>query len=189
MPEPESRIPRLPQEEAVAVAEGIGVPAYVADLSIFQVLLRHPGLAKPVNDFLSWLLLHGTLDARLRELVIMRIGWRTRSHYEWAQHWRIAGHFGVSEADLVGVRDWAAQDSFGPAERAVLAATDETLSDGVVSEATWRTCEEHAGGTDALLELVTVIGGWQMISTILRTLEIPLESGVAAWPPDGRPPP
>lgn len=36
-----------------------------------------------------------------------------------------------------------------------------------------------------LLELVTAIGTWRMVSGILRTLEVPLEDGVGSWPPDG----
>ena len=104
----------------------------MADLSVFQVLLRHPSLARALNDLLTALLWRGRLDARLRELVIMRIGWVTGSLYEWTQHWRVATGLGVVEADLVAVRDWKAH-GFGPAERAVLAATDETLATGTIS--------------------------------------------------------
>jgi hypothetical protein len=39
-----------------------------------------------------------------------------------------------------------------------------------------------------LLELVSAVGLWRMVSTHLRSLEVPLEDGVTAWPPDGRGP-
>jgi hypothetical protein len=42
--------------------------------------------------------------------------------------------------------------------------------------------------TDDLLELAAVIGAGTMFSGLLRTLEVPLEDGVAPWPPDGRSP-
>ena len=32
------------------------------------------------------------------------------------------------------------------------------------------------------------IGAWRMISSILQSLQVPLEEGVASWPPDGRAP-
>jgi alkylhydroperoxidase family enzyme len=184
----EGRIPRLTKEEAVAAAAEIGVPDYMCDLAIFQVLFRHPPLAKAVNDFLGQLLFKGELDDRLRELIIMRVGWQTESAYEWAQHWRIAPRFGVDEPDLVGVRSWQDHDAFGPAERAVLQATDECLETGALSPETWKLCEEHVGGTEALLEVVTAIGAWQMISKILRSVEVPLEDDVDPWPPDGQGP-
>ncbi len=72
-----SRVPLLPVDEAKAAADEAGVPDYMAELSIFQVLLNHPRLARTFNDLLATMLWHGTLDSRLRELVIMRIGWLT----------------------------------------------------------------------------------------------------------------
>jgi len=72
-----ARIPLLPVEEAKAAADQAGVPDYMAELSIFQTLLNHPVLAGPFNDLLASMLWHGVLDRRLRELVIMRIGWLT----------------------------------------------------------------------------------------------------------------
>src|SRR5262249_3625057 len=95
------RVPRLGVEEAKAAADEAGVPNYMAELAIFQVLLNHPTLARRVNDLLAMMLWHGTLDTRLRELAIMRIGWLTASDYEWTQHWRVALGLGVSADDLV----------------------------------------------------------------------------------------
>ena len=185
----EGRIPRLPVEAAKAAATEAGVPDYMADLSVFQVLLHHPGVARPINDLLAAMLWNGALDTRLRELVIMRLGWLTASDYEWTQHWRVARGLGISEEDLLGVRDWRSHEPFGPVERAVLAATDEVVQDGVVHAETWAACRHELGDDPTvLIELVTAIGTWRMISSILRSLEVPLEDGVASWPPDGRSP-
>jgi alkylhydroperoxidase family enzyme len=185
----EARVPRLPVEEAKAAADQAGVPDYMAELSIFQVLLNHPTLARALNDLLATMLWHGALDPRLRELVIMRIGWLTACDYEWTQHWRVACGLGVSAEDLLGVRDWSSHDGFGGPERAVLAATDDVVRDGAVSAQTWAACEGELGTDSAvLIELVTAIGGWRMIASILHSLEVPLEDGVASWPPEGQPP-
>ncbi len=185
----EPRVPRLPVEEAKAAADEAGVPNYMAELAIFQVLLNHPLLARAVNDLLATMLWHGSLDARLRELAIMRIGWLTASDYEWTRHWRVALGLGVSAEDLLGVRDWQAHNGFGPTERAVLAATDDVVRDGLVSAESWRACERELGPDPAVLvEMVTAIGAWRMIASILRSLEVPLEDGVDSWPPDGASP-
>ncbi|MEB4212043.1 carboxymuconolactone decarboxylase family protein [Mycobacterium sp. 94-17] len=184
-----ARVPGLPLGEAKAAADEAAVPNYMAELSIFQVLLNHPQLARAINDLLATMLWHGALDSRLRELAIMRIGWLTGCDYEWTQHWRVASRLGVNADDLVAVRDWQAYDGFGPTERAVLAATDDVVRDGAVSAANWAACErEFHGDTTVLIELVTVIGAWRMVASILQSLEVPLEDGVAGWPPDGRSP-
>jgi alkylhydroperoxidase family enzyme len=185
----DARIPRLAAEEARRAAEQAGIPAAMADLSVFQVLLHHPDLARALNDLLTALLWRGRLDPRLRELVIMRLGWSTGSVYEWTQHWLVATSLGVTEADLVGVRDWRTHEGFGAADRAVLAATDETLATGTISDETWSACTEHLDGPEELLELITAIGNWRLFSSLLRSLAVPLEDGVAPWPPDGLRPP
>jgi alkylhydroperoxidase family enzyme len=188
-PTKDARVPRLPADEAKAAADEAGVPGYMAELAIFQVLLNHPKLACALNDLLATMLWRGTLDARLRELAIMRIGWLTSSDYEWTQHWRVAQGLGVSADDLLGVRDWQGYQAFGPAERAVLAATDDVVHDGAVSAESWAACQREFGADPAVLvELVTAIGAWRMVASILHSLQVPLEDGVASWPPDGQPP-
>jgi len=115
----------------------------------------------------------------------MRIAWLTGSEYEWAQHWRVARGVGLADADLVGVRDWQAHASFGPSERAVLAATDEVVGEGAISTRTWQACVRHLGDDPhVLLELVAALGAWRMIASLLHSLDVPLEDGVASWPPD-----
>jgi alkylhydroperoxidase family enzyme len=177
----------LSEAEALAVAAQIGVPEQMARLSVFRLLLRRPAIAEPVADLLLHQVFGGDLDHRLRELVIMRIGWSTGATYEWTQHWPIARDFGVSEQDLLGVRDWRRHPGFGPTEQAVLQATDECLDTGAVSRATRATLARHLA-EEELIELVSAISTWTMISVFVRSLEVPLEDGVAPWPPDGRAP-
>ncbi len=185
-----SRVRRLPGEEAKKVAGEIGMSETMADLAVFQVVLNDPPVAAALNDLLMTLLSKGALDARLRELIIMRIGWATGSEYEWTQHWRVAGMLGVDPDDVLAVRDWRSSDRLGDAERAVLAATDETIETGRISSETWAACAEALGNDDAkLVELVIAIGNWRLFSSLLLSLEVPLEDGVEPWPPDGLRPP
>jgi alkylhydroperoxidase family enzyme len=179
-----ARIPMLGLDEALAAGERAGVRPELARLNIFRVLLRRERAAKGAAEMLLGLIFGGALDARLRELVIMRIGWATGSVYEWTQHWRIASDLGVDGADLLGVRDWLSSDRFGELDRAVLAATDQCLAGGRVDDATWSVLRRHLGDDEAV-ELVVAIGLWWMVSTVLRSLDVPLEDDLAAWPPDG----
>ena len=66
-----------------------------------------------------------------------------------------------------------------------MAATDEVLTDGAISRATWDQCEQHLGSARELIELVVAIGNWRMFSGLLRSLEVPLDDDLASWPPDG----
>lgn len=183
------RIGMMPIDEAKAVARSLGIAEQMGELSVFRILLRHPALAKALSGLLMMLLFEGNkLDGRLRELIIMRIGWVTGSEYEWTQHWRVSRQMEIPEAHLVAVRDWRNADCFDAADQAVLAATDETLRDGTIGDTTWSQCKEHVGGPEELMEMVAAIGNWRTFSQLLRSIKVPLEEGVTGWPPDGRKP-
>lgn len=183
-----TRIPMLDLDEAKRRAGVRGIPDTMAELSVFRIALHQPGVAAGLNTMLHELLWNGVLDARLRELIIMRIGWSTGSVYEWTQHWRVARLLEVPERDLLAVRDWRTAEHFGDQERAVLAATDDTLQYGTITDESWAACREALGDDAVLVELVAAIGNWRMFSALLRSLDVPLEDGVESWPPSGEAP-
>ena len=180
------RIATLSREAALSAAKTVNVLPQIAELNVFRTLLKHPKLAKAINDLLLMLLFDGNcLADRVRELLIMRIGWVTGSNYEWTQHWRIAQDYGLSEAEVLAVRNWREADCFDAADRAVLAATDETLADGCISAETFQVCREVLETEEELLELNGAIGAWRLISQLAKSGEIQLEDGIDSWPPDG----
>ncbi len=177
-------VPLLPAEEARLAAERAGVPDALATLNVFRLLLRRQALAKGVSDTLLSLLAGETLDHRLRELVIMRIAWTTGSIYEWSQHWEIAQRFGVPAEDLQAVRQGSTATRLSEVERAALDAVDRAVAGRTIAPHTMAVLRA-ALADDALIELVASIGCWSMVSTVLRTFEVPLDEGLVSWPPDG----
>lgn len=184
-----ARIPPLSKEEAIKRAEAHGLPTQIAELNVFRVLLQHPLLAKEINSSLLMLLFLGNqLSHRARELIIMRLGWSTGSEYEWSQHWPIAKDFGVDEASLLATRDWQSSQDLSASDKAVLAATDDTLSQGYVSDTTWAQMEISFPSNEEKLEILAAIANWYGISQMLQSLQIPLDAGMASWPPDNQQP-
>jgi len=179
------RIVPLSAEDAAKTAEQVQIDPAKAAFSIYRVLLHQPGFAKQVNDMAETLMTTCRLEPRLRELIIMRIGWVKKGVYEWAQHWWIANQLGVPERDLLAVRDWQAHDHWSPVDRAVLRATDETLEHGTISQPTWEDCAVHFPTDRDRIELVATIGNWKMMSEVLTSLAVPLDDGFSPWPPDG----
>ena len=184
----EARIPLLSPEAAAGVAEEQGIKPAQSSRNVYRLLLRRPRLAVAMRDLLNRLLFRSVLDDRLRELAILRIGWVTDADYEWSQHWSIAiENFGLDPADLQAVRDWRGSERFDALDRAVLAATDETLAEGRIGDASWAALQEHLD-EEACIDLLLVIGAWQMVSTLVRSSRMPLDEGAESWPPDGRGP-
>ena len=86
------RIEPLEMEASVEAGEAAGVMAALAELNVFRTLLRHPPLAKVLNDLLLMLLGNGNkLSHRAREIIIMRCGWVTASNSSRRRVWYAGG--------------------------------------------------------------------------------------------------
>ena len=180
------RIPLLSVEEATRIGKEHGVPSSMVHLNVFRVMSHHPDLAAAVSNLLATLLYKGNkLEERLRELIIMRIAWSTGSVYEWTQHWRVAKRLEIDAASVMAVRDWQKAACLNAADKAVLAATDETIDVGRISDPTWIACCEHLASEAERIELVLAISNWRLFSEMFQSLRIPLEEDVDHWPPDG----
>src|SRR5947199_2965242 len=129
------RVPMVPLERARELGEAMGLPARRTQGEAFRVLANNPGVARVAYSQLIQLLENNKFDTRLRELMIMRIGWVTGSAYEWTQHWRVATTGGIPPEDVLAVRDWRNSDRLSAADRAILAATDECLAGRSIPDA------------------------------------------------------
>jgi alkylhydroperoxidase family enzyme len=139
------------------------------------------------------LLSRNTLPLRLREMIVMRIGWRTRSEYQWYQHYQICTtQAGFSDEDVLAIRDWRNPEHAArlqPADRAMLAAVDDTIDQGGISDEVWAECAQHITEPAMQVEMVMAIGYWIMLSQFFQTFQVPLQEGAKLWPPDGKAPP
>jgi 4-carboxymuconolactone decarboxylase len=109
------------------------------------------------------------LDPRIRELLILRVAWRTRSEYEWNQHSRMGGEEGLTEAQLHAVREGPHSEVWTPVERDLLAAADEMIDAFTVSETTWERLSASFDGPE-LLEALFVVGGYLCLAAVLNSL-------------------
>src|SRR5438046_3906625 len=132
-----ARVPMVSLERDAELGEAMGMPARRTQSEAFRTVANNPGVARVAFGQLMQLLENNKFDTRLREMMIMRIGWVTGSAYEWTQHWRVATTAGIPAEDILSVRDWRASERLTPADRAILAATDECLVGKSVSDAAW----------------------------------------------------
>jgi alkylhydroperoxidase family enzyme len=180
-------IPMLSADDALAAAERAGIPAVLAGPNLLRFGLQHPKLARVLADMIDVAVLNGALDARLREITILRVGWRIGSVYEWSNHVPIARRAGMSDDELLAVR--AADASvLTPADLVAIAVADDVLDSLAVSSTTLDSARQLLGDGDELLELIAIPGFYRAIGSLLLTFDIPLESHVEPWAPDGRGP-
>jgi 4-carboxymuconolactone decarboxylase len=147
-------------------------------MHIFTTLARQPEL------FRRWLgfggaLLSGRLPGRLRELIILRTAFRFDGRYEWSHHLELGRAQGIGEAELAALGGDLSTFEWDPFERAALAAVDETADRGSVTDATWATLAARLDQAE-LVELVMLVAHYMMLSSVLRSLRVPLEPAAEA---------
>ena len=180
-----ARVPMVSLERARDLGAAMGMPARRTGSEAFRVAANNPGVARVAFSQLLQLLEHNTLDIRLREMMIMRIGWVTGSVYEWTQHWRVAAQAGIPPEDILAVRDWKDAPRLTAADKAILAATDECLEGRSISDTVWEEVARHVPDPGQQVEFVVAMGNWMAFSLLFRNLRIPLTPDLAPWPPDG----
>jgi AhpD family alkylhydroperoxidase len=150
---------------------------------ILGLLARHARVGGPWLAFSGTLLDDGTLAPRDRELLILRVGRRTRCRYLWAQHAGMARAAGLTPEQLAAVPEGAAAEVWTDHDRAVLRATDQLVDGHAVDDATW---DGLAARFDErqLLELLFVVGGYVCLAMVLNSVGMEPAPGPG---PDGTP--
>jgi alkylhydroperoxidase family enzyme len=179
-------LPLLDEEETeVAVVEA-GLPASLSAVHLFRATFNHPPIGRIFGEVVRALVLDSVLDARTREVAILRVGWRIGSVYEWSNHVPIGRRAGLTDQEIVAVREpKASSDVLTETDRCAIAVVDEVLDGVSVSLTTLARARALLGDDRATLELLTIPGLYRAIGTVLMAGEIRLEDHVQAWPPDG----
>jgi alkylhydroperoxidase family enzyme len=156
-----------------------------APLNIFRTLKRHPELYKAFLGLGGHLLGGGVLPAREREIVILRVGWRASSEYEFGQHTVIGAAAGLTEEEIARLADsgpgeWSADD------RALVRLADELCDADAVGDETWAALTGR-WSEEQLLELLVLAGYYRLVSGMLNSVGVALEPQTPGWPDGARP--
>lgn len=143
-------------------------------------MLRHPALTGPFLAYNQVLLQTPTLDPRQRELLVLRVAWRTRARYEWAQHVRLAARAGVSPEEIAAIAGGDAE-GWTPLEAALLAAADELVDHHRVDDATWHRLAEHLDDR-RLVELLFVVGTYTGLAMVFNSFGLELDPDLRVAP-------
>jgi len=174
-------------DDARAAGAAAGIPERVAQANIMRFALQHGGVANIVASMIDVAVFHGALDARPREIAILRVGWRIGSVYEWSNHVGVARGAGLSDREILAIRS-ADASVLSAADLVAIRVVDDVLDDARVSDATLADARELLGDGDELLELVLIPAFYRAIGTMLLTFSVPLEAGIEPWAPDGQAP-
>lgn len=180
---PGDTVPRLvlptledmkPEQRAVYAQTVAGrrgsVPANV------MVWLRSPDLAARAQKLGELIRFDTTLKPRVSELAILIVARRWQTQYEWAVHATEARKAGLDDGTVQAIRTGTTPVFGEPTERVVYDFVSALVADGRVNDELYRTTVGELGER-AVVELVTLVGYYTMVSFTLNVFDIPAPGG------------
>jgi 4-carboxymuconolactone decarboxylase len=155
-------------------------PATGRVMNVFRTLAHHPKALKRWLVFAVHVLSKSTLSGRDREIAILRIGWRCKAEYEWAQHVAIARRYGMTDEDIERIKLGPDAPGLAPNEALLLRATDELHDQAMIGPATWDGLARHYD-KEQLIDLVLAVGNYTLVSMALNTLGVQLDPGYTGF--------
>jgi alkylhydroperoxidase family enzyme len=171
---------RIPYPDLTHASEDVRtLAASLPNLNIFRMLPHAPSFLRGFGQLGAAILSRAALEARLRELVILRVGRRSPAPYEWQQHVPIGRACGVSEAEIAALeRDDVDAPCFSDRDRAALRLTDELLVRPRASDETLATMRRFFSDRE-LCETILTVGYYMMVARFLETTGVDLEPAVS----------
>ncbi len=184
MPSPQPRIPPVTGQELDEVASLLPKIVVAGTVTagrsnVMRTLVRHGSLFQRWTPLLD-ALLNGALSARDRELLVLRTAWNCRSEYEWGQHVVVGRKVSLTEEEIHRVREGPDAAGWSPEDALLLGAADELHNDFNLSDRTWAELVNRYN-EQQLIELPIVVGHYQMMAMVLKSLDIQRDEGVPGF--------
>ena len=143
-------------------------------LNIYR-MLPHAGPA--AQGFLKLggaLLRENALDAQLREIAILRVGFLSKAGYEVHQHKRIARKLGLTDAKIAALEVGADTSVLNGLELKVLRFADQLVHHVKAPDDMWQELLKHLDHRQ-MAELVLTVGFYMMVCRFLENFEVDIE--------------
>lgn len=179
----EPRISPLAEADFTAEQAEIMTPSRERFGMVFNVnktLMRNMPLFTSWISFARHIMAGSSLAPRLREIIIMRVGWNTSCEYEWGQHVLMSEPTGLTSEDHKRIKEGASADGWSEIESVLITATDELLTDAMISNATWAALSGQLNEKQ-ITDLIFTVGQYQMMAMALNSLGVQREPGVPGF--------
>ncbi|QRX89679.1 carboxymuconolactone decarboxylase family protein [Streptomyces noursei] len=181
----EPRIAALPAgllpPEIVRLLPDIPDPQQRSGINLLRTLAQHPGLAVAHYPLSIFLLFEGEVPPRDRELAILRTAALTGADYIWGHHSRIGRDSGLTDHDFTALISGPDDPHWSPFESSLIRAADQIHHDNSIDKEAWNALGKRYSNQQ-LIELLFVVGHYQLISYVTNSIGITLDPGLPFLP-------
>ena len=141
-------------------------------INLYRVLMNSPAVAASWLDFNTVVRYKTSLDAALREMIILRVSLLNGAEYQAKIHGAShALHAGLTADQIAALSQWQDSTLFSPAQRAALAWTDAMTRQIDVPDALHDDLKQHFND-QAVTEITVLAGAYNMHTRVARALRI-----------------
>ena len=141
-------------------------------INLYRVLMNSPAIAAGWLDFNTVVRYKTSLDAALREMIILRVSLLNGAEYQAKIHG--ASHAlqaGLSAEQIAALGNWQDSPLFSSSQRAALAWTDAMTRQIDVPDALHDDLKQHFND-QAVTEITVLAGAYNMHTRVARALRI-----------------
>jgi 4-carboxymuconolactone decarboxylase len=149
--------------------------------NFFSTTAHNPPVLQGVLRLASVFLTTGLLPPRERELVILRVAWRTDCVYEFGHHSLLGRRGGLTDDEIHGLVEPAGAHGWDAGDAALVAMADELCETNAIGDETWAVLDERWDAGE-LVELVALAGYYRMVAGMLKSFRVQAEDGTPGWP-------
>jgi 4-carboxymuconolactone decarboxylase len=162
----------LPSDDELD-AEHRELLANLPPLNVFRMVAGAPRAVRPFMA-LGGAVLSTALDARRREIAVLRVAHATHAPYEWAQHEQLARNVGVTEAEIEAIGTEEPVTSLDEECNLICRTADEVSRDVRLSDEALEQIIDRYGARDAA-ELILLVSYYNMVSRFLESTRVEIE--------------
>jgi 4-carboxymuconolactone decarboxylase len=145
------------------------------NLNVFELLANAPKVFPGWTRMVDELFDSPTFDARMRELVILRVANLQSSPYELAQHTPLGRKAGLTEQQLDAIASGELDGAgFSPTERAALDVVAELWTTHRLTNDSFATAQATFGD-EALTELLMLVSCYYGLALVLNAADIDID--------------
>jgi 4-carboxymuconolactone decarboxylase len=153
------------------------------NLNLFRLLANAPNVFGGWTAMVDELFASTTFNARMREVIILRVAHLQDSPYEIGQHAVLARDAGLTEQQIDAIRDAGDLDEagFGPTERAALDVVTELCTTHHLSDDSFDAAH-GIFGVEALTELLMLVSCYYGLALVLNAADLDVDAGARFRP-------
>jgi 4-carboxymuconolactone decarboxylase len=149
-----------------------------------KTCLHNLELCRNFVPFMSYFVGPSTLSDHDKEVLILRTAWLCKGGFVWNAHVRRAKALGMTDDDMARIVTGDKASGLSSHDALLVRAVDELYANQFIGDPTWKSLSATFK-VPQLLEVVFIVGQYQLLAMYQKTVGIPIDGPVTELPEAG----